>query len=210
MLFSITCLILGLALIGLSIYQVMVKRRFFRAGINGMVGFLFIISATFFTLLLFNIQTYVQLTKEMPLAELEVGVTSNMGTPLILLFNGKKSIYHISSKEWRLDARFLKWQPWLSILGKEPVVRLESLSGRESRKGQSRGEVFQLYNNFQQIEELLSYLTMKFGMVDSLYGSSVYMPVKEGAKYKISATHSGLIARPINAQGDQAISNWGW
>jgi hypothetical protein len=45
-------------------------------------------------------------------------------------------------------------------------------------------------------------------MVDTMYGSSVYMPVETGARYQVSANYAGLIARPINVTGKQAVIQW--
>ena len=209
MLFIITLFVAGMILVVLSIRQIIFRRKFLRAGVNGAIGASLLIGAAFFSLLLLNLQTYVQLTKEIQLAELSVGKGTVEGTPLTLIINGNQHTYLISSNEWRIDARFLKWKPWAAVLGKEPVVRLESLSGRIKQHRDKPERVYQLHSDYKQLEELLSYLTMRFGMVDTLYGSSVYMPTKEGARYQISATHSGLVARPVNEQGREAIYNWG-
>jgi hypothetical protein len=48
----------------------------------------------------------------------------------------------------------------------------------------------------------------QLGMVDAYYGSSVYMPLAEGAEFIVSATMSGLIARPSNARAEQAVTEW--
>jgi hypothetical protein len=199
----------GLLLFALSIHQIIVSRKLIKAGINGVLGALLFFSSIVFLLLLLNIQTYVQLTKEIQLAELEVGQHTQKGIPLVLRMNNQHRIYWITSSEWRIDARFLKWKPWLSVLGKEPVVRLETLSGRMGQYVDKPESVYPLYTNHKIIEEVSIFLTTHMGLVDSLYGSSVYMPAAEGAHYHISASHSGLIARPVNQMGKEAVLNWG-
>ena len=36
--------------------------------------------------------------------------------------------------------------------------------------------------------------------VDAVYGSATYLPMADGARYEVSITQSGLIARPLNEQ----------
>ena len=38
--------------------------------------------------------------------------------------------------------------------------------------------------------------------VDAVYGSATYMPMADGARYQVSITQSGLIARPLNPAAD--------
>jgi hypothetical protein len=208
MLISIAVLTIGLALVALSFRQLIHQKRLMRASINGAFGSLLIVFSAFISLLLLNLQTYVQLTKEMPLAELEVVQVTDEGASVTLTVGSKRYNYLIAADEWRLDARFLKWKPWLAVLGKDPIVRLESLSGKLPLSSVNPEQVYQLATDYPPLDELISYLTNRLGMVDTLYGSSVYMPNREGARYRISATHSGLVARPVNNSGRDAIINW--
>ncbi|MEJ2621577.1 MAG: hypothetical protein P8163_15330, partial [Candidatus Thiodiazotropha sp.] len=205
---SITLLLTGLLLITLALRQLVIKRSLIGATLNGVLGSALLLTASLFTLLLFNVHTYVQLTKEVDLVEIEVTDSSESGAELKLSYDGKTTIYRITADEWRLDARFIKWKPWFTLFGKAPIVRLESIGGRNHRHSKGRQESYQLTDNSLKLDELLSYLTDKFGVLDTMYGSSVYMPMQKGARYLVSATHSGLIARPINSQGRRAVNNW--
>ncbi|MES9832607.1 MAG: hypothetical protein ABW139_10220 [Candidatus Thiodiazotropha sp. DIVDIV] len=178
------------------------------AGISGAIGTTFLFSAVLFFLLLLNIQTYVQLTKEIDLVEVSISEITNQGATVKLVIDGRQSNYLIAAEEWRLDARFIKWKPWFTVLGKEPIVRLETLSGKLNRKSQNEEQIYHLSSEIDQLDGLLSYLIDRFGILDVMYGSSVYMPIREGARFRVSASHSGLIARPINDQGRMALQNW--
>jgi hypothetical protein len=208
MLITVALLTIGLALVALSLRQLIHQRRLLRASINGAFGSLSVVSSAFISLLLLNLQTYVQLTKEMPLAEIEVVKVTDHGASVTLIINSKRYNYLIAADEWRLDARFLKWKPWLAVLGKDPIVRLESFSGKLPQSSVNQDRVYQLATDYPPLDELISYLTSRLGMVDTLFGSSVFMPNREGARYLISATHSGLVARPVNNLGRDAIKNW--
>ena len=45
--------------------------------------------------------------------------------------------------------------------------------------------------------------------VDTLYGSGAAMPMADGARYEVWITQSGLIARAVNPQAEQASAS-GW
>jgi hypothetical protein len=208
MLLSLTLLIVGFILTGLAIRQLIFKRRLLAASMNGLLGLVVLLSASFVSMLLFNIQSYVQLTKEHILADVEIVAVESGTAYLGLVINGERRDYPISADEWRLDARFIKWKPWVTLLGKSPVVRLESLSGRNSGQGNGVAQAYNLHEDFAIVDKIIASLTEHFGMIDTMYGSSVYMPIKAGARYQISANHAGLIARPVNQKGDQAVLKW--
>ncbi|MEW8507762.1 MAG: hypothetical protein AB2598_13765 [Candidatus Thiodiazotropha sp.] len=208
MLLSLTLLIFGILLTGFAIRQLVLKRRILIAGVNGFLGVVVLLVASFFSMLLLSVQSYVQLTKEMLLAEIEIGGGDNQKNDLVLTIDGESRVYPIMTDEWRLDARFIKWKPWVALLGKDPVVRLESLSGRETVAGGGVVQIHNLHDDFAIVDKIVTNLTDRFGMVDTMYGSSVYMPVERGARYQVSANHAGLIARPVNDEGKQAIIQW--
>lgn len=208
MIISIVLLVIGMVLIALSIRHLFLKGRLMKASVSGTIGGLSLFVAVIITLLIFNLQTYVQLTKEVDLAEVEIAKIKDNGASINLIIQGKKTNYLISAEEWRLDARFIKWKPWFTLLGKEPIVRLESIGGRFNKQVSAPTKTYRLSHEFKQLDKLVTYLTDQFGVVDAMYGSSVYMPIKIGARYQVSATNSGLIVRPINRQGQNAVQNW--
>lgn len=46
-------------------------------------------------------------------------------------------------------------------------------------------------------------------LIDARYGSSVYLPAAEGARYEVKVSATGLVARPVNEAGRQAVAQWG-
>lgn len=208
MVISLTLLIVGILLTGLAIRQLVVKRKILAASVNGLLGVVVLLVASFVSMLFLSVQSYVQLTREQLLAEVEINAADSEMNELVLTIDGERRSYPISADEWRVDARFIKWKPWVALLGKEPVVRLESLSGREAGTGSRLIQVHNLHDDFAIVDRIIADLTDRFGMVDTMYGSSVYMPVERGARYRVSANHAGLIARPVNQEGRQAIIQW--
>lgn len=44
--------------------------------------------------------------------------------------------------------------------------------------------------------------------VDAVYGSATYMPMTDGAAYRVTASPSGLVARPLNDIAREAVRRW--
>ncbi|MCU7843805.1 MAG: hypothetical protein KZQ93_08200 [Candidatus Thiodiazotropha sp. (ex Monitilora ramsayi)] len=183
------------------------RRRFLLSGVNGFLGLSLTMVGGFATLLLLNVQTYQQLTREIALAEIVIGESSLSGTSVQLVTQQSSRSFSINTPEWRLDARFIKWKPWMSLLGKTPVVRLESIAERTSDLDVPIRRYDVARDNLW-LDGFVSEISRHMGLIDSVYGSSVYMPVETGAKYEVTATVSGLLARPINPTAKKAVLDW--
>jgi hypothetical protein len=207
MLATILLTICGLLLIGYAFTSIIRRRRLFVGGFNGMLGLLFALAGGFASLLLMNIHTYQQLTREITLAEVTV-IGNDLHTSQIQLYTrqgGRR--FPLAAPEWRLDARFVKWKAWLSLFGKDPIVRLEKLEGRGT-PGAKAFPSYALQTEHQWLDEFISEISGEVGLVDSVYGSSVYMPMRPGVQYEVTATVSGLLARPLNQTARQAVLEW--
>jgi hypothetical protein len=209
MVFSFLLLILGLCFSGYAIILLLRRRRLLAASFNVLIGLPFLVTGGFFTMLLLNLQTYHQLTREIVLAEVSVGKPLEQGVPVKLQVNDHAETYLIRTKEWRLDARFVKWKPWMSLVGKEPIVRLERLEERSSLYDEDAvPKRYAVRKIHAWTDEIVSTISEQIGMVDSVYGSSVYMPTNPGAQYQVTASISGLVARPINPAARKAVIEW--
>jgi hypothetical protein len=185
------------------------KRKPIRAGLSGLLATPMILAGGLFGMLLLNVQTYKQLTHEVILAEISIGKMTPTGVSIRLKSDSLDKEFLIRSDQWRLDARFLKWKPWMSMLGKEPLVRLERLEERGITGNMDQPiNQYDLVAGKQWLDAITSALSQNMGLIDSVYGSSVYMPVRPGASYQVSATVSGLIARPANPEAKAAVIEW--
>jgi hypothetical protein len=190
--------------------MMMLKRRTLMASVNGMAGFSLLSAGTILVLILFNAHTYNRLTSETELVKVEIGSRSQQGISIKLKSSEGEQLFFIDAAEWQLDARFLKWKAWAYLLGSEPLVRLETLSGRLSSvvSGAERLDSHKLLQNNPLLSDFGSKISNWLGMVDSYYGSSIYMPAVEGSVYTVSATVSGLIARAENNTAKEAVYRW--
>ena len=89
------------------------------------------------------------------------------------------------------------------------MVRLERLEERAgSTVDGARIHGYDLAAKTEWQDEIISAITERIGLIDSVYGSSVYMPAIPGAEYRITASISGLVARPLNQQAQGAVLEW--
>jgi hypothetical protein len=202
-------LLIGLLFAGYSGFLLLRRRRLIAASVNGFVGLPFLLVGGFFTLLLLNRQTYQLLTHEVALADVQIGRPTDQGLPLRLDYADHVDTFFIQTPQWRLDARFVKWKPWMSLFGKEPIVRLERL---EERGTNSEGKLYlnsyKLTTRLDWTEAIVSAVSDQIGLIDSVFGSSVYMPSAPGAEYRVTASISGLVARPMNQTAHNAVLDW--
>lgn len=209
MLLTLLLLLSGFLLIGYALFILVKRRRVLAAGINGFMGLGLVTAGGFLSLLLLNIHTYQQLTREVVLAEISIGALDGKSIPVRLVFQDHDEVYHFTADEWRLDARFIKWKPWMSLLGKDPVVRLETIEERGGRVDNGRFyKRYELVSGNVWLDTFVSQISKHIGLIDSVYGSSVYMPVRSGSRYQITASLSGLVARPMNQAAKQAVIEW--
>jgi hypothetical protein len=171
-----------------------------------LAGFLFVVSL--------NIHTYARLTHERPIAEIvfEARGPQQFRATLAEVPSGKMQLFTLAGDEWQLDARVLKWKSWANLLGVDARYRLERISGRYRDIEQERNAqrtVYPLSENPGLDLWLVSTRYPRwFSFVDAVYGSATYMPMADGARYEISITQSGLIARPKNPAAETATGSW--
>jgi hypothetical protein len=126
---------------------------------------------------------------------------------------GEDSVqYELFGDQWQLDARIIKWGSAMARLGFDPVFRLERLSGRYQTLGDERSkprsvheiqtsEIFDLWQWLKRGESLLKF-------ADAEYGSATYLPMSNGARYQITISSFGLLARPENREAEKAVEDW--
>lgn len=161
-----------------------------------------------------NLYTYQRLTYEQPVASLSFEQVAQQRYRARIDPAGDRPprSYELGGDQWELDARVLKWHAPANLLGLNAQYRLERLTGRyasaaeeNSRPGTahdlvaSRGlDFWRLTRRYQRWMPL----------VDAEYGSAAYLPMADGARYTVSLTQSGLIARPENDAARAAVARW--
>lgn len=202
-----TALALLLALFGVLLLALacrhLFKARFWTAGVSIVCGFALLVVAGLLFIVALNLRTYERLTYEAPVAELSFNQTGlhSYRVTLMRLPGGDLQVFTLNGDEWQLDARILKWQGWANLLGLNAQFRLERLSGRyhdvETERTAPRS-LYGLSNNpgFDLWQWALG-RSQKLPWVDAVYGNAVYLPMADGARYRVSIGQAGLIGRRV-------------
>lgn len=203
----------GLLLLALAC-QRLFRARFLAAGGSAIGGIALLAIAGFLFVVSLNLHTYARLTHETPIAEIvfEGRGPQQYRATLAEVPSGEMQLFTLAGDEWQLDARVLKWKGWANLLGLDAQYRLERIGGRyrdieQERTGQRT--VYPLSENPGLDLWMLSTRYPRWlPFVDAVYGSATYMPMADGARYEISITQSGLIARPKNPAAENAAGSW--
>ncbi len=158
---------------------------------------------------------YKKILAEEPIVTLEFQQSGVRQYQVNIIDNeGRQSLRALTGDEWQLDVRLIKWGDALAALGVSPLYRLDRLSGRYadvreeiSQKKSAHGfdqtngygiDIWSLARRFPQLR----------GMIDTQYGSATFLPMADGAIYRISINGAGLVARPVNEEARTVVANW--
>jgi hypothetical protein len=210
----IVALLLAAGLFFLGLAGVRVRRRRRLAAVRSAVAGCGCLGlGALLTALALNLYTYARLTYEQPVAAIsferqgERRYLARLERP-----QAPPQSYLLVGDEWQLDARVLKWRPPANLLGLDARYRLERLSGRyvevenESTRlrtvhGLATERGLNVWNLAQRYRRWLP-------LVDARYGSAAYLPMADGARFSVSLTQSGLIARAENEAAREATARW--
>lgn len=189
------------------------RGRFARGGAHGFGGLLLGSITAVVLLLGINLLTYERFTAESPVADLYFRKLAPQRYAVTLVRpDGRSSRSELDGDEWELDARIIKWKGIATLLGLRPLYRLERLSGRYQSVAETRerpGSAIALAREpglslWQLAHREAGWLPL----VDSAYGSGTYLPMADGAEYRVSLSTTGLLARPANAAARKAVKDW--
>lgn len=155
----------------------------------------------FFLLLGASIYSYYALTDETLIAEIEFDQRGEQRYVALLRtgdFCGEQT-YEVLGEQWRIDAQFLKWHYWGTVLGLESRYRLERLEGRyrDVADQNSRDLLAHALAPASAID--IGGLGDKLGrfnfLADASYGSSTYHDIDTATRYLIFKSPTGIFTR---------------
>jgi hypothetical protein len=180
------------------------------SGISALV--LFLLAACIF-LVAANLRTYQRFSAEQPAGELQfsrVGVHQYSG--ILTYPTGTSAVFFLRGDEWQIDARILKWESIVNLVGFDTAFRLERISGRYSKIEDERDQARTVYelNPPDRVDlwDLVHRYHAWLPWLDALYGSATYLPMADGALYEIKVSQSGLVGRPLNQAARDAVGSW--
>jgi hypothetical protein len=203
----------GLLLAIISISRLR-QKRFLSAGIYSSSSTVLFVLAVALIALSVNLYTYQRISHEQDVAEIvfeQLGPQHYSAT----IYSGDENQneeYLLRGDEWQLDARIIKWNISMNLAGLDSLYRLERISGRyrdiEEEKTGNRTVYSLTENKGLDIWSITKHYPSWLPWVDAFYGSATYLPMHDGARFKITLSQTGLLARPVNEAGEESIQFW--
>ncbi|MEH6617229.1 MAG: cation/multidrug efflux pump [Porticoccus sp.] len=205
--------IVGIVLLLLSM-RFLLRRTMVGAVIRALVGLVLLSGSVLAFLAAMDLLSYRQLLKEESVVTLQFEKLKTQTYRVILVDSrGHQYRYHLKGDQWQLDARLIRWHPSLANVGFGSLYRLERISGRYSdfrQEMSAERTIHQLESSPYVVDTWvwLKQLPWLREWVDAQYGSATFMPMAHGAIFEVKLGFAGLVARPVNSAGKQAVSGW--
>lgn len=157
-----------------------------------------------------NIQLFSRLTHEGPVANVSVKATDaaqNLYLVTVKRLDGAipDQSCTLQGDEWLIGGRVQKWKPWANVLGLDATYTLDQISNKYSSAERGNGKLITSCDlhgapvvNSYVPPGWVPWILEKFYTEDRKFGSANYMPLVDGAVYKIVITQSGFNAEPLN------------
>lgn len=158
-----------------------------------------------------NTQTYSRLTHEGPVAEVSVRLLDRANSRYAVTVrrldgSDRTQTCVLQGDDWVLSGRVQKWKPWANILGLDATYSLNQISNMYSSAERGNGKVITSCDiegpppaiNQYVPDDWVGWLSSHAYTVDRRFGSANYMPMADGAVYKVVITQSGFNAQPDN------------
>jgi hypothetical protein len=169
--------------------------------VSAVLGFALLLTA--------SIYSFYTLTDETLIAELEfdrLGQQNFLAHVRTADFCSAEQ-FPVYGDQWRIDAQFLKWRYWASLLGLESQYRLERLEGRYRDTAQQNTRRTLAHELASPSAIDIGALSGRLGRVnflaDASYGSSTYHDIDPGLIYLIYKSPTGLLTRTRERAGVQ-------
>jgi hypothetical protein len=164
-----------------------------------------------------NLQSYSRLTYEAPVAEVSVQAKNPAQklyevTVKRLDGSGRVETCTLQGDDWLLSGRVQKWQPWAVELGLNATYTLNEVSNYYDSAEDGNGRTITSCDikgpppkiNQYLPEAWVNWLIASALMQDRKFGSANFMPLADGAVYKVVITQSGFNAEPENDAAAEA------
>jgi len=190
------------------------QRYLVSAGIYGILSSGLVVIAIVLIACSVNLYTYSRIIYEQDVAEIVFAEISpqNYSATLYSGNEHRSTKYIIKGDEWQLDARIIKWKSPVYLAGLDPLYRLERISGRYRDIQDENTRIHTVYslteNQGLDIWSIMIKHSSWIPWVDAYYGSATYLPMSDKARFKITLSQTGLLARPVNDPGNEIIQFW--
>ncbi len=164
-----------------------------------------------------NMQSYARLTYEAPVAEISIRADNpaqKLYTVSVHRLDGsnRSETCTLQGDEWLLSGRVQKWKPWANELGLNATYTLNQISNMYYSAEEANGKPITACDitgpapkvNQYLPEAWVNWLIQHMLVQDRRFGSANYMPLADGAVYRVVITQFGFNAEPINDAAKRA------
>jgi hypothetical protein len=193
------------------------RGRLSHGGLHAGGGLLLALAALCAGLIVLNTQSYARLTAERPVAEVTVAALH----PALQLYQvtvrrldgtGIVTSCNIEGDEWLTSAAVQKWRPWMNILGLDSTYSLDQVVNKYFSAARGNGRRITACDLAGTTQPdwvprgLAAWLMNRAQVQQRRFGSAVYMPLTDGAIYRVIMTQSGLNAEAVNPIAQAAVA----
>jgi hypothetical protein len=162
------------------------------------------------SLLGLNTQLFTRLTHEGPVAEVRVKAIDPAQSRYLVTVhrldgNIPDQTCTLQGDEWLISGRVQKWKAWANVLGLDATYSLDQVSNKYFTAGRGNGRPITSCDltgkpptDAYVPEGWSKWILAHFYTEDRRFGDANYMPLADGAAYKILITQSGFNAEPEN------------
>jgi hypothetical protein len=164
-----------------------------------------------------NTQLFARLTHEGQVADVSVKLL-NAGDSKYLVTIKRLDIPDLvqtcvlQGDEWIIEGRVQKWQPWANAVGLDSTYVLEQISNKYFSAARGNGRPItacDLQGPKPAVDQyvpgsVLAWLASHAFTEERRFGSANYMPLADGAIYRVVMTQAGLNAEPENPAAQAA------
>jgi hypothetical protein len=209
--------VLALVLLLRALYHVACG-RFGHGGLHAAGGVVLALGALCVGLVVLNTQSFARLTNERAVAEVTVAARNPAAQRYrvtVRRLDGSDLVTSclLQGDEWEVSARVQKWKPWANILGLDSTYALDEIGNKYFTAMRGNGKMItacDLAGPAPAADRLVpqawtAWLMSHAYVEQRRFGSAVFMPLADGAMYRVTMTQSGLNAEAVNPIAVQAV-----
>ncbi len=123
--------------------------------------------------------------------------------------------FQVRGDQWQIDARVVRWELPALLAGVPPLYRMERLSGRYDDPVAEQSQPRTVYplgdTRVPDVGTLKHHFPRWLPFVDVQFGSGAYMPMFDGARYRVFLDPRGaLFVRPDDTVTAEGLKQRGW
>ncbi len=161
-----------------------------------------------------DLTTYRQLTAQEQVMKVVVDELEEGRFNVKLISDSISREFELEGDQWQIDFRLIRFSPMVSITGLSYLYQPSRLSNRYVAIEDQRNKPLHFYSLRDEpavsvdFWEFFRNYSDGLPLIDTTFGSSVFMPLSDNAEYEILIGFSGLVVKALSEEGKTAVQNW--